>query len=79
MKKYYSLVVSVIDEDENRVEAHEICGNNNKKEILKARSQLKNDIKAGKYDEYADFKNGETLSADIEVHDDETYELLWIE
>ena len=79
MKKYYSLVVSVLDEDENRIDAHEITGGNNKKEILKNRTQLKKDIKTGKYDEYADFENGETLSADIEVHNDETWELLWIE
>ena len=79
MKKYYSLVVSVLDEDGNRVDAHEITGCNNKKEILKNRAQLKKDIKAGKYNEYASFDDGETLSADIEVHDDESYELLWIE
>lgn len=79
MKKYYSLVVSVLDEYKNRIEAHEITGGNNKKDILKHRTQLKKDIKSGKYDKYADLKNRETLSADIEVHDDESYELLWIE
>ena len=79
MKRFYSLVVSVLDKNENRVEVIEVTGSNNKKEILKNRTQLKKDIKAGKYDSYASFRNGETLSADIEVHDDENYELLWIE
>lgn len=79
MKKFYSLVVSVLDENGDRVDAHEITAGNNKKGILKERTQLKKDIKNGKYDKYADFENSETLSADIEVHDDESYELLWIE
>ena len=78
-KYYYDLVVSVIDKDGNRVDAHEDFGSNNKKEVLKKRTQLKKEIKAGKYDKYADFENGETLCADIEVHDNETYSLLWIE
>ena len=79
MKKFYSLVVSVLDKNGDRVDAHEIIAGNNKKDILKERTQLKKDIKNGKYDKYADFENGEMLSADIEVHDDESYELLWIE
>ena len=79
MKKFYSLVVSVLDKNGDRVDAHEITAGNNKKGILKERTQFKKDIKNGKYDKYADFENGETLSADIEVHDDESYELLWIE
>ena len=79
MKKFYSLVVSVLDEHGNRNEAHEIYGSNSKKDIRRERTKLKKDIKSGKYNHYADIESGETLSADIEVHDDESYELLWIE
>jgi hypothetical protein len=78
-KYFYDLVVSVLDEDGNRVDAHEDFGSNNKKEVLKRRTQLKKEIKAGKYNKYANFEDGETLCAEIEVHDDKTYELLWIE
>ncbi len=80
MKKYYySLVVSVIDKYENRWTSIEVTGGNNKKEIYKQRTVLKADIKAGKYDKYANRDNGEYLRADIEVHDDDGYYLLWIE
>lgn len=76
MKKYYSLVVSVLDEYGNRVEAHEITGSNNKKDMLRAREELDNAIANGDYDDL----NMEdcTLSADIEVHNDDTWELLYI-
>lgn len=76
MKKYYSLVVSVLDEDGNRVEAHEIIGGNNKKEIIKYRTQLRKAIRGGKYDRLN--QKGYTLEADIEVHNDDTYELIEI-
>ena len=76
MKKYYSLVVSVLDEDGNRVEAHEIVGGNNKKDILKDRTQLKREIQNSKYDKLK--QEGCTLEADIEVHNDDTYELIEI-
>ena len=79
MKKYYNLVVSVLDKDENRIDAYNITGGSNKKEILKERTKLKKEIEAGKYNKYANFEKGETLIADIEVHDDESYELLWLE
>ena len=36
MKKYYSLVVSVLDKDGNRIDAHEITGSSNRNEILAA-------------------------------------------
>ena len=76
MKEYYSLVISVLDEHENRVEAHEITGSNNKKLILAARKELDMEIENGKYDSL-NMENC-TLSADIEVHDNDTYELLYI-
>lgn len=76
MKKYYSLVVSVLDEYENRVDAHEITGSNNKKDILKDRVQLKKEIENGKYNHLKE--DDCTLCADIEVHDDDTWELLEI-
>ena len=76
MKKYYSLVVSVLNENGNRVEAHEIIGGNNKKEIIKFRTQLKKAIQSGKYDRFN--QKGCNLEADIEVHTDDTYELIEI-
>lgn len=78
-KKYYIAVVSVLDKYGNRIDAVEIGGSNNRREMQKVRTQLKKSIKSGKYDEYADFDKGETLMADIEVRDNKTYELLWIE
>ena len=76
MKKYYSLVVSVLDEDGNRVEAHEITGSNNKKEILIARKDLDREIANGEYNDL----NMEdcTLDAEIEVHNNDSWELLYI-
>ena len=76
MKKYYSLVVSVLDEYGNRAEAHEITGSNNKKEILVKREELDKEIANGKYDDL-NMENC-TLDAEIEVHDDDTWELLYI-
>ena len=76
MKKYYCLVVSVLDKDWNRVDSHPITGGNDKKEILTAREVLDRDIEAGKYDKFK--IEGHTLSADIEVHNDETWELLYL-
>lgn len=76
MKKYYSLVVSVLNKDGNRVDAHEITGGNNKKDILKERTQLREKIKNSIYDHLN--KNDCTLYADVEVHNDDTWELLEI-
>lgn len=77
VKKYYDLVVSVLDEYGNRVDSYPITGSGKKSEILAAKDDLKEEIANGKYDTYK-MKNC-TLSADIEVHDDYSYELLWIE
>lgn len=76
MRKYYELVVSVLDEYGNRVEAHEITGSNNKKDMLTAREELDNAIANGIYDDLN--MDGCTLDAEIEVHDDDTWELLYI-
>lgn len=76
MKKYYSLVVSVLDENKNRVDAQSVTGSNNKKEILEERENLDKEIKDGKYDKFK--MENCTLLADIEVHNDDTYELLYI-
>lgn len=78
MKEYYFLVVSVIDKNGNREEAYEITGSCNKEKLLSERTELENEIRSGEYDKYI-FSPDHTLSADIEVHDDETNELLWIE
>lgn len=79
MKKYYELVVSILDKDGNRVDAIEITGAHVKKELHKERVKLRKRISDGEFNECADFENGESLVADIEVHDDESYELLWVE
>ena len=76
MKKYYSLVVSVLDEYGNRVEAHDITGSHDKWQIFADVENLEKDIADGKYDKFK--MENCTLSADIEVHDDDTWELLYI-
>ncbi len=76
MRKYYNLVVSVLDKDGNRVDAHDITGSNDKKEMLVARESLDKEIEDGKYD-HLKMENC-TLDADIEVHNDDTWELLYI-
>lgn len=76
MKKYYNLVVSVLDKAGNRVDAQDITGSNNKKEMLATRENLDKEIAEGKYDRFK--MEGCTLEADIEVHNDETWELLYI-
>jgi hypothetical protein len=76
MKKYYNLVVSVLDVNGNRVDAQDITGSSNKKEILVARENLDKEIEAGKYDNLK--RENCTLDADIEVHNDDTWELLYI-
>ena len=78
-KYYYSLVVSVIDKYGNRINSIDVTGCNNKKKIKTARATVKSAIKHGKYSQYADKANGERLRADIEVHDNDEYYLLWIE
>ena len=76
MKKYYNLVVSVLDKDGNRVDSQDITGSNDRKEILVARENLDKEIKDGKYD-HLGVDNG-SLDADIEVHNDDTWKLLYI-
>ena len=76
MKKYYNLVVSVLDTNGNRVNSEDITGSNDKKEILAVREELDKEIASGKYDNLK--MEGYTLDADIEVHNDETWELLYI-
>lgn len=80
MKEYYSLVVSVLNKNGNRVDAHEIVSGSNKNKILKDREKLETDIKNGVYDRFKNgFKtNDYTLEADIEVHNNDTWELLYI-
>ena len=76
MKKYYELVISVLDKDGNRVDAQPITGSNNKKEMLVVRENLDKEIETGKYDNLK--RENCTLDADIEVHNDDTWELLYI-
>lgn len=72
------LRLSVLDKFGNTVYVPlNVFASHRKSDVLKARSQLNMEIKNGKYDHYADAT--ETLSADIEVHDCETNELLYIE
>ena len=76
MKKYYNLVVSVLDVNGDRINSEDITGSNDKKEILADREKLDKEIASGKYDNLK-IENC-TLNADIEVHNDETWELLYI-
>lgn len=79
-KKWYELRLSVLDKHENTVNVPlNICGTSRKKDVLKERARVARDIEDGKYDRYANPAKNETLSADIEVHDYKTGELLWIE
>lgn len=77
--EYYCLVISVLDKYGNRIEAYEVALGSDKESIRKRQAVLANQIECGLYDSYADFSKEETLSADIEVHDDVTWELLRIE
>lgn len=76
MKKYYNLVISVLDLFGNRIDAHPITGDNNLNYISSKRDVLKSEIQEGKYDKFK--RENCTLSPDIEVHNDETWELLYI-
>ena len=76
MKKYYNLVVSVLDANGDRVNSQDVTGSSDKKKILVDREELDKEIVSGKYDNLK-IKNC-TLEADIEVHNDETWELLYI-
>lgn len=76
IKEYYSLVVSVLDEDGNRVDSEEIVGSNNVEIIRSNRKELDNEIASGKYDRLK--RDKYILISEIEVHDNDTYELLYI-
>lgn len=76
IKEYYSLVVAVLDEDGNRVDSEEIVGSNNGEIIRSNRKELDNEIASGKYDRLK--KDKHILISEIEVHDNDTYELLYV-
>lgn len=76
IKEYYSLVVAVLDEDGNRVDSEEIVGSNNVEIIRSNRKELDNEIASGKYDRLK--KDKHILLSEIEVHDNDTNELLYI-
>ena len=76
IKEYYSLVVAVLDEDGNRVDSEEIVGSNNVEIIRSNRKELDNEIANGKYDRLK--KDNHILISEIEVHDNDTYELLYV-
>lgn len=76
MKNYYEVVVSVLDKHGNRNHVINITGSNNKYKMLKERIALLNEIEKGVYDKYK--TTNTTLSADIEVRNDDTNELLYI-
>lgn len=76
IKEYYSLVVAVLDEDGNRVDSEEIVGSNNVEIIRSNRKELDNEIASGKYDRLK--KDKHVLFSEIEVHDNDTNELLYI-
>lgn len=76
IKEYYSLVVAVLDEDGDRVDSEEIVGSNNGEIIRSNRKELDNEIASGKYDRLK--KDKYILLSEIEVHDNDTNELLYI-
>ena len=76
IKEYYSLVVAVLDEDGNRVDSEEIVGSNNVEIIRSNRKELDDEIASGKYDRLKRDKC--ILISEIEVHDNDTYELLYV-
>ena len=76
IKEYYSLVVAVLDEDGNRVDSEEIVGSNNVEIIRSNIKELDNEIASGKYDRLK--KDKHILLSEIEVHDNDTNELLYI-
>lgn len=76
IKEYYSLVVAVLDEDGNRVDKEEIVGSNNVEIIRSNRKELDNEIASGKYDRLK--RDRYILISEIEVHDNDTYELLYV-
>lgn len=76
IKEYYSLVVAVLDEDGNRVDSEEIVGSNNVEIIRSNRKELDNEIASGKYDRLK--RDKYIIISEIEVHDNDTYELLYV-
>lgn len=76
IKEYYSLIVAVLDEDGNRVDSEEIVGSNNVEIIRSNRKELDNEIASGKYDRLK--RDKYILISEIEVHDNDTYELLYV-
>ena len=77
MKYCYVVVLSILDEYGNRLGAFEKHITRSRKIAEKSRAELGREILNGDFPNAC--RNGERLSADIEVHDDETYSLLWIE
>lgn len=75
-KKYYNLVVSVLDVDGNKIDSYDVTGSTDKKEILDDRGSLDKAIADGYYDHLK--RENCTLEADIEVHNNDTWELLYI-
>lgn len=75
-KRYFELVVSVLDSYYNRVNVINITGSNNLYEMEQERRKLDLEIKNGTYDKYK--KPNTTLSADIEIRDNDTNELICI-
>lgn len=76
MREYYNVVVSVLDAKGNRVNSEDITGSCDKKAMLTAQNNLNKEIEDGKYNHLS--MSGCTLVADIEVHNDVTWELLYI-
>lgn len=76
IKEYYSLVVAVLDEDGNRVDSEEIVGSNNVEIIRSNIKELDNEIASGKYDRLK--RDKYILISEIDVHDNDTYELLYV-
>lgn len=77
MKYCYSVVLSILDKHGNRLGAYEKINTRSRKIAEKTRAELAQEIANGEYKNTP--RGNEQLSADIEVHDDKTYSLLWLE
>ena len=75
MRFFYSVGISIENEEGARIEHIEKLGTNKKNDAVKAQRALKKAIQRGAWD-HIKHNNGEKLIAAIEVHDDKTFELI---
>lgn len=74
MKYVYSCQVSIETEHE-RIDFLEICSVTRKRDAIREQKAIREDIATGKYNHLL-HREGEFLSATVDVHDAETYEFI---